>query len=111
VPRNRVRLTASRSAFVLRAPDGQATHLQARPARPVRSDRYLARQAGCSEVYEPPSSVCSGKPWKTLRVGRVGPRGEYPGVHVGAKLRTKRRGEYYFGVSADRRIATPLSEY
>ena len=46
-----------------------------------------------------------------MRVGRVGPRGEYPGVHVGAKLRTKRRGEYYFGVSADRRIATPLSEY
>ena len=46
-----------------------------------------------------------------MRVGRVGPGGEYPGVHVGAKLRTKRRGEHYFGVSADRRIATPLSEY
>jgi hypothetical protein len=44
---------------------------------------------------------------KTMRVGRVGPGGEYAGVHVGAKLRTKRRGEYYVGVSAGRRIATP----
>ena len=43
----------------------------------------------------------------TLRVGRVGPGGEYAGVHVGAKLRTKRRGEYYVGISAGRRIARP----
>jgi hypothetical protein len=48
---------------------------------------------------------------KTLRVGRVGPGGEYAGVHVGAKLRTKRRGEYYVGVSAGRKIATPFSPY
>jgi hypothetical protein len=43
---------------------------------------------------------------KTLRVGRVGPGGEYAGVHVGAQLRTKRRGEYYVGVSAGKRIAS-----
>jgi hypothetical protein len=43
----------------------------------------------------------------TLRVGRIGPSGEYVGVHVGAKLRAKRSGEYYVGVSAGRRIATP----
>lgn len=42
---------------------------------------------------------------------RVGPGGEYAGVHVGAKLRTKRRGEYYVGVSAGRKIATPYSAY
>lgn len=48
---------------------------------------------------------------KTVRVGRVGPGGEYAGVHVGAKLHTKRRGEYYVGVSAGRRIATPFSPY
>ena len=48
---------------------------------------------------------------KTLRVGRVGPAGEYAGVHVGAKFRTKRRGEYYVGVSAGRRIATPFTSY
>ena len=48
---------------------------------------------------------------KTVRVGRVGARGEYAGVHVGAKLCTKRRGEYYLGVSAGRRIATPFSAY
>ena len=29
-------VAASRPAFVLRLPDGQATHLQARPAGPVR---------------------------------------------------------------------------
>lgn len=48
---------------------------------------------------------------KTVRVGRVGPGGEYAGVHVGAKLRTRRRGEYYVGVSAGRKIATPFSTY
>lgn len=48
---------------------------------------------------------------KTVRVGRVGPGGEYAGVHVGAKLRTRRRGEYYVGVSAGRRIATAFSAY
>jgi hypothetical protein len=35
---------------------------------------------------------------QTVRLGRVGPGGEYAGIHVGAKLRTKRRGEYYVGV-------------
>jgi hypothetical protein len=45
---------------------------------------------------------------KTLRVGRVGPGGEYAGIHVGAQLRSrKRRAEYYVGVSAGRRIPTP----
>jgi hypothetical protein len=48
---------------------------------------------------------------KTLRVGRVGPGGEYVGVHVGAKLRTRRRGDYYVGVSAGRKVATPFSPY
>jgi hypothetical protein len=49
---------------------------------------------------------------KTLRVGRVGPGGEYAGIHVGAQLRSrKRRTEYYVGVSAGRRIATPYSPY
>lgn len=48
---------------------------------------------------------------KTLRVGRVGPGGEYAGVHVGAKLHTKRRGDYYVGVSAGRRVATPFSSF
>ena len=37
---------------------------------------------------------------KTVRVGRVGPGGEYAGVHVGAKLRTRKRAEYCVGVSA-----------
>lgn len=48
-----------------------------------------------------------GSVGKTVRVGRVGPGGEYAGVHVGAKLRTRKRAEYYVGVSAGRRIATP----
>ena len=49
---------------------------------------------------------------KTIRVGRVGPGGEYAGIHVGAQLRSrKRRAEYYVGVSAGRRIATPYTTY
>lgn len=47
----------------------------------------------------------------TLRVGSVGPGGEYAGVHVGVKLRTRRGGDYYVGASAGRRIATPFSSY
>ena len=46
-----------------------------------------------------------------LRVGRVGTGGEYAGVHVGAKLSTRRRGEYYVGVSAGREIVPPFSPY
>ena len=43
---------------------------------------------------------------KTVRRGRVGPGGEYAGIHVGAQLRIrKRRKEHYVGVSAGRRIA------
>ena len=48
---------------------------------------------------------------KTVRVGRVGPGGEYAGIHVGARLRGPKRGEYYVGVSAGRKIATPYSPY
>jgi hypothetical protein len=49
-----------------------------------------------------------GSVGKTVRVGRVGPGGEYAGIHAGVKLRTrKRRAEYYVGVSAGRRIASP----
>ena len=51
-----------------------------------------------------------GSMGKTVRVGRAGPGGEYAGIHVGAQLRSrKRRTEYYVGVSAGRRIATPYS--
>ena len=49
---------------------------------------------------------------KTVRLGRVGPGGEYAGIHVGAQLRSrKRRTEYYVGLSAGRKIATPYSTY
>jgi hypothetical protein len=45
---------------------------------------------------------------KTVRLGRVGPGGEYAGIHVGAQLRSrKRRTEYYLGVSAGRKVPTP----
>jgi hypothetical protein len=57
------------------------------------------------------SRYVRGSLGKTVRVGRVGPGGEYAGIHVGAKLHTRRRGEYYVGVSAGRKIATPYSPY
>ncbi len=47
-----------------------------------------------------------GSMGSTVRLGRVGPGGEYAGIHVGAQFRSrKRRAEYYVGVSAGRRIA------
>jgi hypothetical protein len=49
-----------------------------------------------------------GSVGKAVRVGRVGPGGEYAGIHAGVKLRSRKRGaEYYVGVSAGRRIPTP----
>jgi hypothetical protein len=48
-----------------------------------------------------------GSAAKNVRVGRVGPGGEYAGVHAGVKLRSRKRGgEYYLGVSAGKRIAS-----
>jgi hypothetical protein len=50
-----------------------------------------------------------GSVGKTVRVGRVGPGGEYAGIHAGVKLRSpKRAAEYYVGVSAGKRIPTPF---
>lgn len=48
-----------------------------------------------------------GSAAKTVRVGRVGPGGEYTGIHVGARLHGRQSGgEYYIGVSAGKRIAS-----
>jgi hypothetical protein len=63
------------------------------------------------KMYRRRPRYVRGSLGKALRVGRVGPGGEYAGVHVGAKLHTKRRSEFYVGVSAGRRIATPFSSY
>ncbi len=46
-----------------------------------------------------------GSVGSTVRLGRVGPGREYYGVSAGAKLRTRKRAEYYVGVSAGRKIA------
>ena len=70
------------------------------------SRRPVAPESSESDVLD----MCAGAS-HMLRVGRVGPGGEYAGVHVGAKLGTRRRGEYYVGVSAGREIATPCSPY
>ena len=64
-----------------------------------------AKRAGRKIKSRRPHYV-RGSVGKTVRVGRVGPGGEYAGIHVGAKLRTRKRAEYYVGVSAGRRIAT-----
>jgi hypothetical protein len=70
-----------------------------------------ARQIGRKINRRRPRYV-RGSLGKTLRVGRVGPGGEYAGMHVGAQLRShKRRTEYYVGLSAGRKIATPYSTY
>lgn len=41
----------------------------------------------------------------TVRLDRVGPGREYYGISAGAKLRTRKRAEYYVGVSAGRKIS------
>jgi hypothetical protein len=48
-----------------------------------------------------------GSAGKTVRLGRVGPGGEYAGIHIGARLRGRKRGgDYYVGISAGKRIAS-----
>jgi hypothetical protein len=63
---------------------------------------------GQSQISRRRPRYIRGSAGKTVRVGRVGPGGEYAGIHVGARLRTRKHGaEYYVGVSAGRRIAAP----
>ena len=48
-----------------------------------------------------------GSAGSTVRLGRIGPGGEYTGVHVGAKLAHRKCGaEYSVGVSGGKRIAS-----
>jgi hypothetical protein len=82
------------------------TYKRDRRGRFASTGGSRARRIGRKVSQRRPRYV-RGSLGNTLRVGRVGPGGEYAGVHLGAKLRTKRRGEYYVGVSAGRRIATP----
>ena len=50
-----------------------------------------------------------GSAGSTVRVGRVGPGGEYAGIHAGVRLNSRKRGaDYYIGVSAGRRISSQL---
>lgn len=86
------------------------TYKRDRRGRFASAGTSRARRVGRKINRRRPRYV-RGSLGQTVRIGRVGPGGEYVGVHVGAKLRTKRRGEYYVGVSAGRRIATPYSTY
>lgn len=50
-----------------------------------------------------------GSAGSAMRVGRVGPGGEYAGIHAGVRLKSRKRGaDYYIGVSAGRRISAQL---
>ena len=60
-PRNRGQFTASRPAFILRAPNGETTHLQARPAGPIRVHRHLPWTPDQAQDQPAPSPVC---PWQ-----------------------------------------------
>jgi hypothetical protein len=91
----------ARSSFGRRTDSrGRQTHLQTRPTRPVRVHRQFARQAGRAQNQPTSPALCARVGSNTVRVGRVGPGGEYAGVHAGVKLRSRKRGaEYYVGVS------------
>ena len=83
------------------------TYKRDRRGRFASSGTTRIRRAGRKISRRRPRYV-RGSVGNTVRVGRVGPGGEYAGIHAGVKLRSpKRRAEYYVGVSAGRRIATP----
>jgi hypothetical protein len=87
------------------------TYKRDRRGRFASTGRTRVRRIGRKISRRRPRYV-RGSIGKTVRVGRVGPGGEYTGIHVGAQLRSrKRRAEYYVGVSAGRKIATPYSTY
>jgi hypothetical protein len=83
----------------------RSSYKRDRRGRFASTSSSRARRIGLKINRRRPRYV-HGSLGKTLRVGRVGPGGEYAGVHIGAQLRTKRRGEYYVGVSAGKRIAS-----
>ena len=108
MPRNRVRLTASGlHPCYERLMAKRRIYKRDRRGRFAPSGTSRAKRTSRRFKSRRPRYV-RGSLGNTLRVG---PGGEYAGVHVGAKLRTKRRGEYYVGVSAGRKIATPFSHY
>lgn len=50
-----------------------------------------------------PSLVVAGS--RRVRVGRVGPGGEYAGIRAGIELKPRKgRARYYVGVSAGRKV-------
>jgi hypothetical protein len=85
------------------------TYKRDRRGRFASTGSTRVRRIGSKVNRQRPRYV-RGSLGKTLRAGRVGPGGEYAGVHIGAKLRTRKRGaEYYVGVSAGRRISSHTS--
>jgi hypothetical protein len=83
------------------------TYKRDRRGRFAPTGRSRAKRIGGKINRRRPHYV-RGSLGKTVRIGRVGPGGEYAGVHVGAKLRTRKRGaEFYVGLSAGRKIPTP----
>jgi hypothetical protein len=83
------------------------TYKRDRRGRFASTGTTRVKRAGRSINRRRPRYI-RGSAGKAVRVGRVGPGGEYAGIHAGVKLHSrKRRAEYYVGVSAGRRIPTP----
>lgn len=52
-----------------------------------------------------PTRVVAGSARRNVRVGRVGPGGQYAGIRAGVELKPPRgKARYYVGVTAGRRI-------
>ncbi len=53
-----------------------------------------------------PTRVVRGSVRQNVRVGRVGPGGQYAGFRAGVELKPRKgKGRYYVGVTAGRKIA------
>lgn len=55
-----------------------------------------------------PTRVVAGSARRNVRVGRVGPGGQYAGIKAGVELKPRKgsSARYYVGVSAGRKIGT-----
>lgn len=81
------------------------TYKRDRKGRFASTGSTRARRVGRTIKRRLPRYV-RGSAGSTVRVGRVGPGGEYAGIHAGVRLKSRRRGaDYYVGVSAGRRIS------
>ena len=71
--------------------------------------RFASKSSRSARVKRSlPTRVVAGSARRNVRVGRVGPGGQYAGIKAGVELKPRKgsSARYFVGVSAGRKIGT-----